>query len=473
MSTAPDFLPGLDEAAFTRASAAGEPPLLRAKREEAFAAYARTPAPTNRDEEWRRTDPALFPFGDFAPLPALAPEVEYAAELVDSEFDVTVTVTTQGFAIGRRNPNANVLVLPLAEAAVSHAALVAKYLQGPALPEQPRKFTSLVDAFWNFGLLILAPRGAQIEHGVLVRYDLGVAASLRDVAHRDAATLQSSAAAAGGAADAATLLCSAATGRSSAATRGHMILPRLLVIAEDGSSLKVAEYYRSRADAAVLSVSSREMYVGENATLKIAALQEWSDDSLHIGEDWSRVERDGKIDWVTLALGSKVSKQMCCCDVRAPNANAFMSGLYFASGDQHIDQRTLQKHSSHHTYSNLLYKGAVKDNAHSVYQGIIAAGRGAIKVDAYQMNKNLVLSPNARADSLPGLEIDADDLKCSHGSTVGTLDPEQLFYLMSRGLSRAEARQMLVNAFFEEVTAKVPWGFMQDRIRHHVAEKMK
>lgn len=426
--TAPDFLPGLDESAFTRASVAGEPPLLRAKREEAFAAYARTPAPTNRDEEWRRTDPALFPFGDFAPLPALAPSVDYAAELIDSEFDVTVTVTAQGFSIGRRNPNANVVVLPLAEAAVSHADLVATYLQGPALPEQPRKFTSLVDAFWNFGLLILAPRGAQIEHGVLVRYDIS--------------------------------------------TAGKMILPRLLVIAEEGSSLKVAEYYRSRADAAVLSVSSREMYAGENAALKIAALQEWGDTSLHIGEDWSRVERDGKIDWVTLALGSRVSKHMCCCDVRAPNANAFMSGLYFASGDQHIDQRTLQKHSSHHTYSNLLYKGAVKDNAHSVYQGIIAAGRGAIKVDAYQMNKNLVLSPNARADSLPGLEIDADDLKCSHGSTVGTLDPEQLFYLMSRGLSRAGARQMLVNAFFEEVTAKVPWGFMQDRIRHHVAAKM-
>lgn len=423
-----DFLANLDESAFTRASVVGEPTILRAKREEAFAAYACTAAPTNRDEEWRRTDPALFPFGDFAPLPMLTPAPNYAAEIIDSEFDVTVTVTDKNFSIGRRNANSPVVVLSLAEAAASHGDLLKKYLQGPAQPEQPRKFTSLVDAFWNFGLLILAPRGAQIEHGVLVRYDISAA--------------------------------------------GKMILPRLLVIAEDGSSLRVAEYYRSKNDAAILSVSSREMYVGENATLKIAALQEWSGESLHIGEDWSRVERDGKIDWVTLALGSKVSKQMCCCDVRAPNANAFMSGLYFASGTQHIDQRTLQKHSSHHTYSNLLYKGAVKDNAHSVYQGIIAAGPGAIKVDAYQMNKNLVLTPNARADSLPGLEIDADDLKCSHGSTIGTLDPEQLFYLMSRGLSRAEARQMLVNAFFEEVTAKVPWGFMQDRIRHHVAEKM-
>ncbi len=426
--TGTDFLPGLDEAAFTRATATSEPTLLKAKREEAFATYGRTAAPTNRDEEWRRTDPALFPFEGFQPLPLLVPGAIYAAEIIDSEFDVTVTVSDKNFSIGRRTVDCPVVVLPLDLATASHGDLLRKYLQGPAQPEQPRKFTSLVDAFWNFGLLILAPRGAQIEKGVLVRYDLSES--------------------------------------------NKMILPRLLVIAEDGSSLRVAEYYRSKNGAPLLSVSSREMYVGENASLKIAALQEWGDEALHIGEDWSRVERDGKIDWVTLALGSKVSKQMCGCDVRAPNANAWMSGLYFASGDQHIDQRTLQKHSSHHTYSNLLYKGAVKDNAHSVYQGIIAAGRGAIKVDAYQMNKNLVLSPTARADSLPGLEIDADDLKCSHGATMGNLDPEQLFYLQSRGLSLDEARQMLVNAFFEEVTGRVPWGFMQDRIRHHVAQKM-
>lgn len=425
--TATDFLPGLDEAAFTLASAANEPSLLKAKREEAFAAYARTPSPTSRDEEWRRTDPALFPFGDCTPLPMLNLGPATAGGALDDQFDVVVTVTDTHFAITRRQSSA-VRVLSLADAALQCGDLLRAHLRGGALPAAPRKYNALVDAFWNFGLLIHAPAGAQIPRGVLVRYDLSAA--------------------------------------------GKMLLPRILIVAENGSLLSVAEYYRSKDGVPFLAAGSREMYVGDNAALKIVSLQEWGNEAVCIGEDWSQVGRDGKIDWVTLTLGAKVGKQMCGCDVRAPNANAFLSGLYFATGKQHFDQRTLQQHSSHHTYSNLLYKGAVKDEAHSVYQGIIAAGRGAIKVDAYQMNKNLVLSPNARADSLPGLEIDADDLKCSHGSTIGTLDPDQLFYLMSRGLARSEARQMLVNAFFEEVIQRVPYEYMQERIRHHVAEKM-
>jgi len=169
------------------------------------------------------------------------------------------------------------------------------------------------------------------------------------------------------------------------------------------------------------------------------SLQEWGRGTYHIGEDWGRVERDARIDWVTLLLGGQVSKMMVGCDIHDVNSSAYLSGLFFADGQQHVDQRTLQLHSAPHTYSNLLYKGAVKDQGHSVYQGIIAAAPGAIKVDAYQMNNNLVLNDGARADSLPGLEIDADDLKCSHGSTMGNLDRDQIFYLQARGLPAAGA----------------------------------
>jgi Fe-S cluster assembly protein SufD len=119
-----------------------------------------------------------------------------------------------------------------------------------------------------------------------------------------------------------------------------------------------------------------------------------------------------------------------------------------------------------------LYKGAVKDQGHSIYQGVINAKPGAIRVDAYQMNNNLILNEEARADSLPGLEIDADDLKCSHGATMGTLDPDQLFYLRARGLSDLEARRLLVAGFFEEVIAKIPYAFVQDRLRDHIVAKM-
>lgn len=425
--TAAAFLGAFDEAAFTRAANPAEPALLRAKREEAFGQYRALPVPTVREEEWRRTDPALFDFSAVRCLPALATVPAGEAGELDASFDVVVTVGDAGYSITRRS-EAPVDVLTFAEAAVKMPDVLRAHLQGPASPAKPRKFTAFIDAFWNFGLLIHVQPGAKVSGGVLVRYEHG--------------------------------------------TAGTLIAPRLLIVAGADSELTVAEYYRSADGVRLLCASSREMYVGDRANLKLVALQEWGNASLHLGEDWSRVGEGAKIDWVTLALGSQVSKQMCGCDVTGRDAKAYLSGLYFATDGQHIDLKTLQKHSSPDTYSNLLYKGAVKDRAHSVYQGIIAAGRGAIRVDAYQMNNNLILSGSARADSLPGLEIDADDLKCSHGSTMGTLDPDQMFYLQSRGFSKAEARRTLVNAFFEDVIGRVPYPFMQERIRAHVAQKV-
>jgi Fe-S cluster assembly protein SufD len=121
----------------------------------------------------------------------------------------------------------------------------------------------------------------------------------------------------------------------------------------------------------------------------------------------------------------------------------------------------------------LLYKGAVQDRSHAIYQGLINARRGAVRVDAFQMNRNLVLNQGARADSLPGLEIDADDLKCSHGSATGNLDPEQLFYLRARGIAESEARRLLVAAFFEEVIGKASHARVQEHLREAVRQKME
>ena len=425
---APTCLSGFDESAFAKVAEAQ--PLLKATRAEGFAAYAALPAPTNRHEEWRRTDPALFPFSQHvppAPLPVRAPDRGGA---MDELFDVVVSVDDHGYAIVDRTGQlaaGKFIVCSLAEAATRYPALVQQYMQGSARSKGARKFTAFNDAFWNVGLFIHVPARTVVEKGILIRYD-----------HRQAG----------------------------------VVLPRLLVVVDELSEVMVAEHYQSGDDTALLTVGARELYVARGATLKAISLQEWGHQTFHIGEDWARIERDAKIDWVTLLLGGQVSKMMVGCDVHDVNSNAYLSGLFFADGQQHVDQRTLQLHSSPNTYSNLLYKGAVKDQGHSVYQGVIDAAPGAIKVDAYQMNNNLVLNDGARADSLPGLEIDADDLKCSHGSTMGNLDADQVFYLQSRGLPEAEARRMLVMAFFEEVIAKVPYEFMRERIREHVKRKM-
>lgn len=418
-------VPGFDEAAF--AQLAETQPVLRAKRAEAFEAYAGLPAPTARDEEWRRTDPALFPFASFQALPRLAQRAGVTPRAGDEQFDIVVEVDDEGFGVADLTGRGKVGVLSLAEAAERRPEILQRFLGGPARVKGPRKFAALNDAFWNVGLLIHVPAKTVVEKGVLIRYD-----------HR----------------------------------RGGALLPRLLVVVEGQSEAKVAEHYQSADGTPFLVIGSREMYVARGSTLKIVSLQEWGGETHHVGEDWARVEADAKIDWVSVLLGGKVGKLMVGCDCREANSSAHLSGLFFADDSQHVDQRTLQLHSAPHTYSNLLYKGAVKDQGHSVYQGIIDAAPGAIKVDAYQMNNNLVLNDGARADSLPGLEIDADDLKCSHGATTGNLDPEQIFYLQARGLPAAAARQLLVMAFFEEVIGRVPHDFLQERIREHVERKM-
>lgn len=429
MTTRPPVLPGgLDSAAFS--AVREENPVLKAKREQAYREFSALPAPTARDEEWRRTDPALFPLATLRrPAPLQASDRADSVP-TDADFDVVVSIDDRGFHIADRTgllAKGTIGVWSLAEAAQRHPELLARHLRGPAFVKGARYFAALNDAFWNVGVLIHVPARTAVEKGILIRYR-----------HR-----------AGGA-----------------------VLPRLVMVVEAGSQATVAEHYLSENGVPFMAVASREMYVAQGANLKVVSLQEWGDETCHIGEDWARIERDAKIDWVTLLLGGKVGKMMVGCDCREPNSQAWLSGLYFADGAQHIDQRTLQLHSAPHTYSNLLYKGAVKDSGHSVYQGIIDASPGAIKVDAYQMNNNLVLNDGARADSLPGLEIDADDLKCSHGSTMGNLDEAQTFYLQCRGIPEQAARRMLVEAFFEEVVSRVPFAFMQERVREHVKRKM-
>ncbi|MCS6771258.1 MAG: Fe-S cluster assembly protein SufD [Kiritimatiellae bacterium] len=422
-------IPGFSEGARPRVA---EPPLLKSKRDAAFAAYLELPAPTARDDEWRRTDPSLFPFEQFSPAPVPArQDSAYAPGPWDAEFDVVVSVGDEALSILDASgaiARGEIVVTTLADAAVQHPELVSRYLQGPARVKEARKFSLLADAFWQIGLFIYVPPNRGVDRGVFVRY--------------------------------------------SHAHAGRAVVPRLLAIVDRGGRLTLAEHYESPADKDLLAISSRELYACAGASLRSASLQEWGGQTYHIGEDWVRAERDARVEWVTLLLGGRVSKMMVSCDVHEPNANAFMSGLFFASGNQRVDQKTLQLHSAPHTYSNLLYKGAVKDSGHSVYQGIIEAAPGAIKVDAYQMNNNLILSEGARADSLPGLQIDADDLKCSHGATIGNIDPNQLFYLRARGLSDAEARQMLVMGFFEEVIARVPYEFMRERVREDVRRKV-
>jgi len=149
-----------------------------------------------------------------------------------------------------------------------------------------------------------------------------------------------------------------------------------------------------------------------------------------------------------------------------------MSGFYFTDGDQHLDYDSQQNHLAPNTTSDLLFKGALVENSRSVWQGMIYVAPNAMKTDGYQANRNLLLSKNARADSIPGLEILANDVRCTHGATVGKVDMEQVFYLESRGIPKVEAEKLIVEGFFDPIMQRIPFEGVKNRFQSSIHKKM-
>jgi Fe-S cluster assembly protein SufD len=215
-----------------------------------------------------------------------------------------------------------------------------------------------------------------------------------------------------------------------------------------------------------------EILVRPGARLRFVELQSWGKNVWNFTHERARVERDASIDWIFGAVGSRLTKNFSTLDLTGPGAQGRMSGFYFADGSQHLDHDTQQNHLAEHTTSDLLYKGALLGKSRSVWQGMIYVAPGAQKTDGYQANRNLVLSKNARADSIPGLEILADDVRCTHGATVGQLEEEPIFYLMTRGLPRREAERLVVDGFFDPIMQRIPFEGVRDRFKRMIADKM-
>ncbi|MBP7692640.1 MAG: SufD family Fe-S cluster assembly protein, partial [Anaerolineales bacterium] len=185
-----------------------------------------------------------------------------------------------------------------------------------------------------------------------------------------------------------------------------------------------------------------------------------------------RVGANSKVDWIFVAQGTRLTKNFSEIDLDGQGATGKMSGYYFSDGEQHLDHDTQQNHNAPLTTSDLLFKGALKDKSRSVWQGMIYVAPGAQKTDGYQANRNLVLSPQARADSIPGLEILADDVRCTHGATVGQLEEEHIFYLMARGMSRRESERLVVDGFFDPILQRIPFEGVRERLKRSIEAKM-
>jgi Fe-S cluster assembly protein SufD len=274
------------------------------------------------------------------------------------------------------------------------------------------KFAAHNAALWQHGLFVHVPKGVELEQPLYVR----IAGSVDD----------------------------------------GSLFWRLLVIAEEGSRFSLIEEYASaRPDLRAYSNAVAELFVEQAAKLEYVSLQNLSRETWHFATHHARVERDAELDWVAGGFGSKKGKVRIQNDLNGPGATSRVTGAYFADGEQHLDYDTFQEHIAPSTESDFAFKGALRETARAVWRGMIRVEPDAQKTNAYQENRNLLLSKDAHADSIPGLEIMANDVRCTHGATLGRIDREELFYLMSRGLSRSEAERLIVRGFFQDVLDRI------------------
>jgi Fe-S cluster assembly protein SufD len=413
---------------------------LRDQRMRAHAVYAGTPLPTTRLEEWRYTDIRKVlkldafsfaeergPVTDEAALPAglrarLDEAGEHSARLVQVDASVVLRELPQELAAQ------GVIFTSLEAASREHAALVQKHF-GTAITPDDGKFAALSSAFWTGGAFLYVPRDVRVE--VPMRVYRWISEG------------------------------------------GTTALGRLLVVAEQGAQVAVVDDLGSDdLGTTSLSVGAAEIFADEGAVVVYTQVQRFGRGVVHLATDRLVAGRDAKITTLYTSFGADVARADVQCRLRAPGSHVDMLGLYIADGSQHFDNQTLQDHIAPHASSNLLFKGALNDSGRSVFRGLIRVHPKAQRTDAYQTNRNLILSDRARADSLPNLEIQADDVRCSHAATVGQLDEEEVFYLLSRGIPQPEAVRLVVFGFFGEVLEQLPLQDVRQELLRVVERKL-
>ena len=420
---------------------AKEPNWLRERRDHAWDVYERTPMPTTKLEEWRYTDLrkkldlAALKLSEAPPPPddpeawpvrlreAMALDREAAGRIVLFDGHTVHTELDPGLAAK------GVVLCSLHDAIESHVELVKEYLATQAVPPEEGKFAALNAALWNDGIFLYVPRGVHLDCPLRV-------------------------------------------------TRwftepGAAYFSRTLIVAETASQVSyVDEFLSDDFEKQTLTSSAVEVIARDGAQVQYVAVQRLGKGAFYQSVQRTLAGRDSTLDTLNVALGATTTRVDLNARLLGPGANSDMLGLYFGDEDQHFDFNTSQDHVSDNAGSDLLYKGALDGTSRAVFRGIIRVHKNAQKTDAYQTNRNLLLSPHARADSLPNLEIEADDVKCSHGATVGQLDDEAKFYLMSRGIPRIAAERLVVLGFLGEVLSRLPLGGVGHKVTRVIEEKL-
>jgi Fe-S cluster assembly protein SufD len=383
---------------------------LEERRNEARAALASTPLPTLKDENWRYTSLRGIDFDAFATAGESAEaaaattvlgDLETAGELVQrGQQVVRVRLDDEARAAG-------VVLSSLTDAVESHGALVDRHL-GSVLDLRDR-FITENSATWSGGAFVYVPAG------------VSVAQPLRLVVENPEA--------------------------------GARTIWRTLVIVEANARLTLIEE-QAPGEPGYLN-GALELVLGDGAEVDLVQTQELNHETYHFTAARAEIARDATLRWLSLGLGGKLGKARQESRLGGPGSTVRATGIYALAERQHLDLDTSQEHAAPNAVSDLAYNGALRGHARSVWRGIIKVAPGAQGTDAFQENRNLLLSGHAHADSIPGLQILANDVRCTHAATVSRVDPELLFFLMARGFERREAEQMLVTAFYADALGRI------------------
>ncbi len=260
----------------------------------------------------------------------------------------------------------------------------------------------------------------------------------------------------------------------SALTRPGLAPARNLCVVEAGARLVLDELQAGGDELAApaLALPTTELFVGEGAWVGWASWQGWGARVRHLGRLHARLAQGAHLESLLVTLGGELSRTSLEVELLGEGARSDLLGLYFPTGEQRFEHWTVQQHTAPHTSSDLLYRGVLDDQARALYYGTIRVAPGARRTDAYQANRNLLLSSGAKAETNPQLEIANNDVRCTHGATVGPLEEEQLFYLRSRGLSRAAAERLLVAGFFGGLVERTAWARLGEPLQAAIAAKL-
>ncbi len=431
------------EAVETLSRSRNEPEWVLQQRLAAWDTYERLPMPTRQDEEWRRTSLRQLKLDRFTMSPngngradsldEIAGGTEHQLQFGESDQRAGISVardsSTAYFDVDPSLAEQGVIFTDLDTATREHPELVQKYFMTQAVPVEFGKFEALHAAMWQTGTFLYVPKGVSV-----------------DLPFRSFAISQDP---------------------------GSALFTHSLVVLEEGAEAFFVDAFQSETqDDPAFTSAVVELILADDAKLRYVQVQDWGRHIWNFMTQRAIVAQDAEMRSLEVTLGSRFSKNSIGSHLRGEGALAEMLGISFGDEGQFFDHHTWQLHEAPHGTSDLEFKGALKEGARSVFSGMIKVEEGAQRTDAYQQNRNLVLDRTSRADSIPNLEIAANDVRCTHGATVSQVVPEHLYYLQARGIPRAEAQKLIVEGFFRPVIDRIPVEEIQDFLQTAIARKV-